>query len=131
MGLQPYQVAATLRLCIAQRLVRRLCPSCRRPRPLTAAEAAVVGRPQSAGVTIYEPGACERCNERGYRGRAGIFELLPVDEDLSRLIVEGCDEAALSRRAREKKIPSLREDATAKLLAGVTSLEELMSVAVW
>jgi type II secretory ATPase GspE/PulE/Tfp pilus assembly ATPase PilB-like protein len=131
MGLQPYQVAATLRLCIAQRLVRRLCPACRKPRPLTSAEAAIISRPQSAGVTIYEPAGCERCNERGYRGRAGIFELLPVDDDLGRLIVEGCDEASLSRRARERQIPGLRDDAAAKLLAGVTSFEELVSVAAW
>jgi type II secretory ATPase GspE/PulE/Tfp pilus assembly ATPase PilB-like protein len=131
MGLQPYQVAATLRLCIAQRLVRRLCPHCRKPRPMTPAEAAVIARPQSAGVTIYEPGGCDKCNERGYRGRVGIFELLPIDDDLARRIVEGCDEAAISRRAREKKIPSLRDDAAGKLLTGVTSFEELVSVAAW
>jgi type II secretory ATPase GspE/PulE/Tfp pilus assembly ATPase PilB-like protein len=131
MGLQPYQVAATLRLCIAQRLVRRLCPACRKPRMLTPAEAAIIGRPQSAGVTIYEPGGCERCNDRGYRGRAGIFELLPIDADLARRIVEGCDEAEISRRAREKQIPALRDDAAAKLLSGVTSFDELVSVAAW
>jgi type II secretory ATPase GspE/PulE/Tfp pilus assembly ATPase PilB-like protein len=131
MGLEPYQVAATLRLCIAQRLVRRLCPSCRKPRPLTATEATVIGRPQSAGVTVFEPGSCERCNERGYRGRVGIFELLPIDDDLARRIVDGADEAAISRRAREKQIPGLRDDAAAKLLSGVTSFEELVSVAAW
>jgi type II secretory ATPase GspE/PulE/Tfp pilus assembly ATPase PilB-like protein len=131
MGLQPYQVAATLRLCIAQRLVRRLCPDCRKPRPMTAAEAAVIGRPQSTGVTIYDPEGCERCNERGYRGRVGIFELLPVDDDLARRIVDGADEAAIARFARERKVPGLREDASGKLLTGVTSFEELVSVAAW
>jgi type II secretory ATPase GspE/PulE/Tfp pilus assembly ATPase PilB-like protein len=131
MGLEPYQVAATLRLCIAQRLVRRLCPACRRQRPMTQAEAAVIGRPQSIGLTIYDPVGCERCNERGYRGRVGIFELLPVDDDLSRRIVDGCDEASLSRFAREKNIPSLRDDAAAKLLSGITSFDELVSVAAW
>ena len=131
MGLQPFQVAATVRLCIAQRLGRRLCPDCRKPRKLTAGEAAAVGRPDSAGATVYEPGSCEKCNERGYRGRIGIFELLPIDEDMATRIAEGANENDLSRRAREKKIPGLRDDAAAKLLAGVTTFDEIIAVAAW
>jgi type II secretory ATPase GspE/PulE/Tfp pilus assembly ATPase PilB-like protein len=131
MGLQPYQVAATLKLCIAQRLVRRLCLHCRRPRELTAAEATIIGRPGAAGTRIYEPKGCPICNERGYRSRVGIFEMLPIDDDLARLIVEGCDEGSLNRRARERKIPSLRDDAAEKLLAGLTSYGELVGVAAW
>jgi type II secretory ATPase GspE/PulE/Tfp pilus assembly ATPase PilB-like protein len=131
MGLQPYQVAATLRLCIAQRLVRRLCPECRKSRALTATEAKIIGRPESVGAAIFEPTGCLRCNERGYRGRIGIFELLPIDDDLARRIVEGADEGALNRRARERKIPSLRDDAAVKLLSGATSWEELVSVQAW
>lgn len=131
MGLQPFQVAATLRLCIAQRLARRLCPHCRRARPLTGPEAAAIGKPEAAGSTVYLPGACSRCNDRGYRGRVGLFELLPIDDDFTRLIVNGADEAEISRRARERHIPSLRDDAAAKLLAGLTSFEELMAVAAW
>jgi type II secretory ATPase GspE/PulE/Tfp pilus assembly ATPase PilB-like protein len=131
MGLQPYQVAATLKLCIAQRLVRKLCLHCRRPRDMSAAEAKVIGRPGAAGTRIYEPGSCPLCKERGYRGRLGIFEMLPIDEEFARLIVEGCDEGSLSRKAREKKIPSLREDAADKLLAGLTSWSELVGVSAW
>ncbi len=131
MGLAPFQVAATVRLCIAQRLARRLCPECRKPRKLTAAEAAAVGRPEAAGATVYEPGSCERCNERGYRGRIGLFELLPIDEDLARRIVEGANEGEIARRARERKIPGLRDDAAAKLLAGVTTFDEIIAVSAW
>jgi general secretion pathway protein E len=131
MGLQPYQVAATLKLCIAQRLVRRLCVHCREPRELTASEAAVIGRPGAAGTKIYEPKGCPICSERGYRGRVGIFELLPIDDDLARIIVSGCDEGSLVRRARERKIPSLRDDAAEKLLAGQTSYAELVTVSAW
>ena len=105
MGLQPFQVAATLKLCIAQRLVRQLCLHCRQPRDLTAAEADGHRPARRGGHAIYEPKGCPLCNERGYRGRIGIFELLPIDEDLARLIVEGCDEGSLNRRARERKIP--------------------------
>ncbi len=131
MGLQPFQVAATLRLCIAQRLARRLCPKCRKPRKLAAAEAAAVGRPDAAGATVYEPGACDRCNERGYQGRIGLFELLPLDEELARRVVDGADEVQIMRYAREKKIPGLREDAAGKLLAGITSFDEIVAVSAW
>jgi type II secretory ATPase GspE/PulE/Tfp pilus assembly ATPase PilB-like protein len=131
MGLEPFQVAATVRLCIAQRLARRLCQNCRKPHKLTAAEAAAVGRPDAAGATVYEPGGCERCNGRGYRGRIGLFELLPIDEDLSRRIVEGANEGEIIRRARERKIPGLRDDAAAKLLAGTTAFDEIIAVSAW
>jgi type II secretory ATPase GspE/PulE/Tfp pilus assembly ATPase PilB-like protein len=131
MGLEPFQVAATVRLCIAQRLARRLCPDCRRPRKLSAAEAAAVGRPDAAGATVYDPGSCEKCNLRGYRGRVGLFELLPIDDDLSRRIVEGASEVEIVRRARERKIPSLRDDAASKLLAGTTSFDEIVAVSAW
>jgi type II secretory ATPase GspE/PulE/Tfp pilus assembly ATPase PilB-like protein len=131
MGLEPFQVAATVRLCIAQRLARRLCTECRKPRKLTPAEAAAVGRPDAAGATVYEPGSCDKCNERGYRGRIGLFEMLPIDEDLARRIVEGANEGEISRRARERKIPGLRDDAASKLLAGVTSFDEIVAVSAW
>jgi type II secretory ATPase GspE/PulE/Tfp pilus assembly ATPase PilB-like protein len=131
MGLEPFQVAATVRLCIAQRLARRLCRDCRKPRKLTAAEAAAVSRPDAAGATVYEPGSCDKCNERGYRGRIGLFELLPIDEDLARRIVEGANEGDLSKYARQKKIPGLRDDAAMKLLGGVTSFDEIVAVSAW
>ncbi len=131
MGLEPFQVAATVRLCIAQRLARRLCPDCRRPRKLTAAEAAAIGRPDAANATVYEPKGCEKCNGRGYKGRIGLFELLPIDEDLARRIVEGANEGDIARRARERKIPGLRDDAAAKLLAGITSFDEIIAVSAW
>jgi type II secretory ATPase GspE/PulE/Tfp pilus assembly ATPase PilB-like protein len=131
MGLEPFQVAATVRLCIAQRLARRLCQHCRRPRKLEKPEAGAVGRPDAAGATVYDPGGCDKCNQRGYKGRVGLFELLPIDEDLSRRIAEGDNEADITRRARERKIPGLRDDAAVKLLAGVTSFDEIIAVSAW
>jgi general secretion pathway protein E len=131
MGIQPYQVAATLRLCIAQRLVRKLCTNCRKPRPLSAAEAKIIARPEAAGATIYDQGGCLHCRERGYRGRIALFELLPIDDDIGRQIVEGKDEAQISQRARDRKMPSLRDDAANKLLGGQTSWAELVGVQAW
>jgi type II secretory ATPase GspE/PulE/Tfp pilus assembly ATPase PilB-like protein len=128
MGVMPYQVAATLRLCVAQRLIRRLCQKCRTPRALTAAEAKVAGRPHLAGAMIYQPGRCEECKERGYRGRVGIFELLPVDEELADKIMGGCDELDILRYMAEKKIARLWDDAVDKVLAGQTTFAEIASV---
>ena len=98
---------------------------------MSPAEAAAVGRPEAGGSTVYEPGSCEKCNGRGYRGRIGLFELLPVDEDFASLIVEGANEGVINRRARERKIPNLRDDAAAKLLAGVTTFDEIIAVSAW
>jgi type II secretory ATPase GspE/PulE/Tfp pilus assembly ATPase PilB-like protein len=131
MGLEPFQVAATARLCIAQRLARRLCSECRQARKLTVGEAAAIGRPDAAGANVFDPKGCEKCGKRGFRGRVGLFEMLPIDEDLGRLIVDGANEAEITRRARERKIPGLRDDAAAKLLAGVTSFDEIIAVSAW
>src|SRR5262249_32459917 len=89
MGMQPYQVAATVKLCIAQRLVRRLCQQCRAARDLTPQEATVIRRPAIAGTKIYEPKGCNACSGRGYKGRLGVFELLPISDELGRLIIDG------------------------------------------
>ena len=131
MGIQPFQVAATLRLGVAQRLVKRLCSECRKPRNITAVEAAALGSPHIEGSIIYDPGKCARCNERGYRGRVGIFEMLPIDEELCRRIVAGCDEVEIADYMRDHSIPRLRDDAVDKLLAGATTLAEVHEVLNW
>ena len=103
MGVDRYLIAATMRLAVAQRLVRRLCPRCRQPRELTESEAVALGNPQAAGTTVYEPGGCLYCADRGFVGRLGLFELMPVDEALSRQVAAGADEGEIVaeiRRAR-------------------------------
>jgi type II secretory ATPase GspE/PulE/Tfp pilus assembly ATPase PilB-like protein len=131
MGVEPFQVAATLRLAVAQRLAKRLCSHCRQPRNLTAAEAASLGNAQLEGSVVYEPGKCQNCGERGYRGRVGIFEMLPVEEELTRRIMAKCDEVEVADFMREQKIPRLKDDALDKLLAGATSLGEILDVLNW
>jgi general secretion pathway protein E len=128
MGIQPFQVAATLRLAAAQRLVKRLCSQCRQPRNMTPAEAAALGSTKLEGSIVYDPGKCQRCQERGYRGRVGIFEMLSVDEELTRRIIAKCDEVEVMDYMREHRIPTLRDDAIEKLLAGETSMSEILSV---
>jgi type II secretory ATPase GspE/PulE/Tfp pilus assembly ATPase PilB-like protein len=128
MGILPFQVSATLRLSIAQRLVRKLCQQCRTERKLTKPEARAIGDEKLTGVTVYEPGRCAACEERGFRGRVGLFEMLPINEEVASKIIAGCDELALLAYMREKGMKRLRDDALEKVLAGATSFGEIMSV---
>ena len=128
MGTQRYLLGATLRLCIAQRLVRRLCQhkGCRIERQLTEAEAATLGEPAREGQTIYEPGGCVYCDGRGYSGRVGLFELLPIDVEVSRAVSEGAAEDELDRIRKAHGHGSLRSDAVAKVLGGLVSFADAM-----
>ncbi|MEN0111788.1 MAG: ATPase, T2SS/T4P/T4SS family, partial [Planctomycetota bacterium] len=130
MGVQPFLVAATVRLCVAQRLLRRLCPKCRKRRELTAAEAKAIGHEPLAGSVVYDPAGCEFCSQRGYRGRVGVFEVLPMTLDMQRLVVDGAGEADITQAARDAGAASVHEDAIDKLLSGKTSLEEVMTTAL-
>ena len=126
MGIPAYLVAATLRLSAAQRLVRRLCTGCRAPHNLTASEAVALGRPEAEGATIFEPVGCPYCGNRGYAGRTGIYEMMALDEELSDLIVGGASEIRLRDVSRGKGMRSLRQDGAHKVLAGITSLREVI-----
>jgi type IV pilus assembly protein PilB len=127
LGVPRYLTAATLRLAMAQRLVRRLCPHCRQPVPLSADQARSLGRPALAGAPVFAPRGCVWCAGRGFNGRVGLFELFAVDDDWSRVLARGADESALADGMREKKVPGFAEDAVEKLLAGQTSLHEILA----
>ena len=145
MGVDRYLVAATLRLAVAQRLVRQLCPRCRLPRDLTRAEAAAFQRPEvkgtdkqfGAGLTatsvhVHDPGKCIYCGGHGYIARLGLFEMLPVDDDLARLIADGADETRLLLEQRHKGFARLIDDGFEKATQGVTSIREVLgAVTVW
>jgi type IV pilus assembly protein PilB len=130
MGAQRYLLAATLRLCVAQRLVRRLCqhPGCRRQRLLTPAEAITLGKPDRADEAIFDPGGCVYCDGRGYSGRLGLFELMPVNAELGQRITAGSPEEELDRVRMSQGHPSLRADAADKVLAGQISFADAMEV---
>ncbi|HEX4132436.1 MAG TPA: GspE/PulE family protein [Pirellulales bacterium] len=132
MGVERFLIGATMRLAVAQRLVRRLCVHCRRPRPLATDEAAALNRVAQAGVTVYDPVGCLYCANRGYVGRLGLFELFATDEELSGRIAQGCNEAALIEAARSRGIGTLVDDAFEKLLTGETSVPEVLAtVTAW
>jgi general secretion pathway protein E len=122
MGVAPYLVAATLRLALAQRLVRRLCRHCRTPRPLAVAEAVAFGMPQAAGVGVWDAKGCAWCKRTGYAGRIGLFEAF---------VPSGDDAAQLARGASAQSVgpgsSTLRADAAAKVLTGVTTPAEALA----
>ncbi|MGI6495372.1 MAG: GspE/PulE family protein [Kiritimatiellia bacterium] len=129
MGLEPHLAAATLRLSVAQRLVRRLCPHCREEATLDEASALALGRPALAGRTVFRPRGCLACAGRGTRGRIGLFEMFTPDSDLAALIARGSPGVELQAALRARKVPSLADDAMDKLLAGVAAAEDLAAAA--
>ena len=132
MGVDRYLIAATLRLVVAQRLVRQLCPRCRKPRDLTPAEATALGRPELMGRTVYDPAGCIYCGGKGYLGRIGLFELLPLDEDWAREITRGAEETELLARMRDHQVATLLDDGLTKLFDGRTAVREVLgAVSAW
>jgi general secretion pathway protein E len=87
----------------------------------------MMGLPENDAVTLYHPGSCEHCNHLGYRGRTGIYELVLIDENMRQLIHDQAGELELTRHARSLT-PSIREDGWRKVLAGQTSVEEVLRV---
>lgn len=132
MGVEPFLVASSVLGIMAQRLVRRVCPDCREPYIPSDAEIAELGLELSefSGQTIYRPhsGGCETCLHTGYKGRTGIHELLSIDDEIRQLIMGGVDSGAIKRKAVASSMKSLREDGAAKVLSGVTTIEEIMRV---
>jgi general secretion pathway protein E len=127
MGVEPYLLSSSLIGVIAQRLVRLLCENCKVPHQPTAQEAAILGVSLDEAPVIYHGGACQKCNQSGYVGRNGIYELIEVSDEARNLIHEGASEIALERLAR-KTSPSIRHDGARLILAGKTSMEEVLRV---
>ncbi len=132
MGVERYLVASTLRLTIAQRLVRRLCHRCRQPLEYTAADALSLNRADIAGRRGFRQAGCLYCGGRGYVGRIALFEFLALDESWSEIISNGAQEMNLISEMKRRQLPLLIDDALDKTAAGLTTLEEVRAVvATW
>jgi general secretion pathway protein E len=127
MGVEPYLLSSSLLGVLAQRLVRKLCPSCKRAHAPTEADLAELGR-HVTGATLFKPAGCAACNATGYSGRTGIYELLTVDDEAKRLIHESRSERGLREHAMLKGMRGLREDGLRWVLSGDTALEEVIRV---
>ncbi|MDX8405116.1 MAG: ATPase, T2SS/T4P/T4SS family, partial [Mariprofundus sp.] len=124
MGIEANMLASSLNLIVAQRLVRRLCPHCRTKSKPAADLALRLGIPDD--VTVYDKVGCKQCNDIGYKGRIGIHEVLHVSENIRKLIARGAQDRELMKVAREEGMLVLFEDGMAKVLAGQTSLQEIL-----
>lgn len=127
MGVEPFLLASSLRGVLAQRLVRLLCPHCKRPAQASANECHLLGASATRPPVIYQPVGCEHCRQTGYMGRSGVYELVVVDDTLRAMVHDCAAELALRQYARGL-YPSLRQDGLARTLAGDTALEEVLRV---
>ena len=129
-GVQPFLVSSSVRAIMAQRLVRRLCPECKKPHDLTEGEmeALRIDASHIEGATVMQPVGCEKCRGLGYKGRLGIFEVFLINDEVRHMINEKAPTLVLRKRAREFGMRTLREDGIRKVLAGMTSAEEVISV---
>ena len=126
MGVERYLIADSVVGVIAQRLVRRLCPHCRKKRPATEEEKQVMHLPSQEKIEIYEPAGCNLCSHTGYFGRTGIFEIMEVNEEIRRLIAENASTEEMTAAARRSGMRTLRQNGVRAVLDGVTSFEEMM-----
>jgi len=127
MGVEPFLLSSSLLGMLAQRLVRILCPDCKQTYAAGERECKVFDLPRNKPPTLYKPVGCEACKRTGYRGRTGIYEMVVVDDTLRSMIHDGSGEQELEKHARTLT-PSIRDDGKRLVLAGVTSVEEVLRV---
>ncbi len=130
MGIEPFLVTSSTIAIQAQRLVRRICPACKEsypPDPESLKELGV-SLDDSRLTHIYRGTGCEKCSQRGYHGRSGIFELLVMSPRIQELVLQGADSNVVKREARREGMRTLREDGAEKMLRGETTVEEILRV---
>jgi type II secretory ATPase GspE/PulE/Tfp pilus assembly ATPase PilB-like protein len=143
MGVEPYLLASTLRLVMAQRLVRRICPACRESveiddaalsllrerRDLDLALDDLLGREGGPNTRVFRGRGCSQCDGTGYRGRVGLFEVLEVNEDVRRLALTRADAATIRDAAIASGMRTMFRNGFTKVLLGETTIDELARVA--
>ena len=128
MGIESYLIADSVIGVIAQRLVRRLCKECKRPRLATADEKELMGCSMEEDVTIYEPCGCSKCENTGYKGRIGVYEIMKMSPRLKTIISKRQGADAIKEQALQEGMYTLRMSATEYVLDGTTSFEEMVKV---
>jgi general secretion pathway protein E/type IV pilus assembly protein PilB len=131
-GVQPFLVSTAVRAIVAQRLVRKICSNCRQPHEMTESEMSALGidRTQLAEATVSKGAGCTKCKHLGYKGRAGIFEMFLIDDEVRHMINNRANTVELRKRAREMGMRTLREDGIRKVLSGMTTAEEVIAVSM-
>ena len=128
MGIEPFLVSSAVRLVVAQRLIRRLCKSCKGETKIPMQALIDIGySPEEAKtIVIFEQKGCPKCNNSGYKGRVGLYEVMELDEELKEQVMLGVSTAELRQKAKEKGMLTLRMSGLEKIKAGMTSIEEVL-----
>ena len=130
MGVKPFLVSASLRAALAQRLVRSICQNCKEPYTPSANELSILGvsEEQARSATFMHGAGCDRCGDSGFRGRKGVFEIFVVNQEIEEMIYHNVSIVELRKKSREMGMRTMREDGFRKVLAGVTTLDEVLMV---
>jgi len=134
MGIEPFLVASTVNVVIAQRLVRKICSKCRESHEITPEESSYLEadelkhlfKDRLSGLRLYRGQGCKACGDTGYSGRIGIFEVLEMQEDIKKLISARASSDDIMKVARERGMSTMFEDGVRKVLNGITTLEEIL-----
>ena len=130
MGVPPFNIASAVNLIIAQRLARRLCENCKTVDDIPKEALLVEGFTEEEikeGLTLYKAVGCEQC-DNGYKGRVGIYQVMPISEEMGKIIMSGGNAIDLAEQGQKENIPDLRQSALKKAKSGITSLEEINRV---
>jgi type IV pilus assembly protein PilB len=133
MGIEPFLVGSALDAVLAQRLARRLCPKCKegyKPTPESLVASRFPWQDGEALPELFRPVGCSACAKTGYKGRLALHEVMLVSEEVERLAVERASATVIEQVARSEGMRTLREDGMDKVIAGVTSLDEILRVVV-
>lgn len=128
MGIEPFLVASSVVAVLAQRLLRRICPDCKRPYAPSEEELSRLDVAPGSTVTLYRGAGCAACSQTGYRGRIGIFELMVLNDDIRRLIGGKADSTAIKHAAITNGMVTLKQEGAQRVLQGQTTLEEVMRI---
>jgi len=129
MQVEPFLLTSTLNAVLAQRLVRRLCDACRVPYQASEMQRAALGLPSTEGHEFFKAGGCAKCNNTGFRGRVALIELLVIDDDICKLILNRADAREIVRTASGGALSTMLSDGINKLHQGLTTIEEVVRVA--
>ena len=127
-GIKPFLVAAALRAVLAQRLVRRICPNCKQTHTPDEKLLSSLGirSDQALDANFMLGKGCPKCNSTGFRGRVGVFEMFTMSEELQQMVYENASLVALRNKSKEMGMRTMREDGIRKVIAGVTTPEEVL-----
>ncbi|MGN1072976.1 MAG: type II secretion system ATPase GspE [Bradymonadia bacterium] len=132
MGVEPFLVSSSLELAMAQRLVRKLCPVCKQPFEPSPEELREIGATQAhldqAQGIFYKPTGCKECNNSGYKGRLAIYEMMVITDSIRRLVMQRADAGTIKNEAEKQGMTNLRQDGVEKIIAGLTSIPEVLRV---